>query len=99
MNSIPKSWLYFVLVLLVLMIGGFFLKENRPILDKLSKNEVIYVQIKNGVNRPGIYEMRKGDTLKYLIEKAGGFDKESHSLEYDLNGEIYDGQVIILGDR
>jgi hypothetical protein len=43
--------------------------------------------------------MRKGDTLKYLIEKAGGFDKESHSLEYDLNGEIYDGQVIILGDR
>lgn len=99
MNSIPKSWLYFVLVLLVLVLGGYFLKENRPILDKLSSNETIYVQIKNGVKSPGIYEMRKGDTLKYLIEKAGGFDKESYSLQYDMNDEIYDGQVIYLGDR
>jgi DNA uptake protein ComE-like DNA-binding protein len=99
MDSISKSWLYFLTGLLVFVVGGYFLKENRLILPKAFADERIYVQIKSGVAKPGIYEMSKGEKLKDLIQKAGGFKVDPLAQEIDMNSDLFDGQVIQLGDR
>ncbi|MCB1193156.1 MAG: SLBB domain-containing protein [Leptospiraceae bacterium] len=55
----------------------------------------IYGNIKN----PGIYELKEGEILKKLIDKAGGFINNKDNLGLDLDSVLQDGQVIYINFR
>lgn len=90
--------MYFGLAILIIGIGGFILK-NRSLLDFIYSPNIIYVKISGDVVKPGVYEMREGDILENLIQKAGGLSEEKKNPEYNPDTVLQDGDVIRLGDR
>lgn len=38
----------------------------------------VYVRVEGEVRRPGIYQMKRGDSLTHLIEKAGGLTEDAY---------------------
>ena len=70
---------------------AIFLGNDSHILVK--PNDVIFVDkigevvaVKNGVQVPGIYEMKKGETIKNLVKYAGGLLPTTESSEITLVG-------------
>lgn len=61
-------------------------------------NTKISVKITGNVPNPGTYTMYEGDTVKDLVEKAGGLPEEydKTSLPISLLSELFDGQLVVI---
>ncbi|MCI9234324.1 MAG: hypothetical protein HFH08_07065, partial [Bacilli bacterium] len=66
-------------ILFFLFIFFCFLKEGEnyqePLLEEIetpTKNDVIQVDIKGAVKKPGVYELSENSRVKDAIEKSGG---------------------------
>ncbi|MGR3765103.1 helix-hairpin-helix domain-containing protein [Rossellomorea sp. NS-SX7] len=73
----------------------------------------VYVDVKGEVKVPGLYEVKKGERLKFVIDKAGGFTREADSNLINLAikvtdemmiyvpkiGEVSAGEPFILGNQ
>ena len=59
-------------------------------------DEKIYVYILGEVNNSGVIEVKYGDRLKDVIEKAGGFTAEADVEKVNLAYQVEDGQKIVI---
>ncbi len=77
-----------------------FLEEQQPVVHSEEEieffKEEIVVDIKGAVNRPGVYEMEKGDRVVNVIEKAEGFHKEANKDLINLAALLEDEMVIYV---
>ena len=76
-------------------------EENKEQKDDNSKEQIvngggIFVYIDGYINNPGVYEIKKNDRIKTLIDKAGGF-KEGYSIKnINLAAKLSDGDKIYI---
>lgn len=55
-----------------------------------------YVDIKGAVHSPGVYQMREGDRIQQLIDRAGGFTEEADQSQINLAQKVADQMVVVV---
>jgi competence protein ComEA len=100
--------LLIICLIIIFIIGGIFLYYNEQNKENILINnikedlvlkeeikptyELIYVDIKGAVKNPGVYEMKSGDLIIDVINKAGGLletsDTSITNLAYKINDEL-----------
>ena len=63
--------------------------------NQLEENNYINVEIKGEIEKPGIYELKKGSNLKDLLDIAIILDSSDLS-SYSLNTALYNNQIIVI---
>lgn len=63
--------------------------------NQLKENNYISVEIKGEIEKPGIYELKKGSKLKDLLDIAIILDSSDLS-SYSLNTALYNNQIIVI---
>ena len=63
--------------------------------NQLEENNYISVEIKGEIEKPGIYELKKGSNLKDLLDIAIILDSSDLS-PYSLNTALYNNQIIVI---
>jgi competence protein ComEA len=69
-------------------------KETEP--EELKIVEKVFVDVKGEVVKPGLYEVRQGDRLKFVIDKAGGFTAEADKKVINLAVKVSDEMMIYV---
>lgn len=69
-------------------------KETEP--EELKMVEKVFVDIKGEVVKPGLYEVRQGDRLKFVIDRAGGFTAEADKKVINLAVKVSDEMMIYV---
>lgn len=64
--------------------------------EVLPFSEQIMVDIKGGVNVPGVYELKEGDRLLDVVELAGGLVSEADSQRINLAQRLTDQMMIYI---
>lgn len=59
-------------------------------------NKIGYCDVKGNVNNPGVYEILENDTIKNIIDKAGGLKKNSYTDNINLSKKVTDEMVIYI---
>lgn len=67
-------------------------EENKEESDE--KLETIFVYITGEINKPGIYEMKKGSRIKDVVDAAGGFTNNADEVSVNLSEKVSDEQHI-----
>lgn len=62
-------------------------------------NKIGYCDIKGNVNNPGVYEVLENDTIKNIIDKAGGLKKNSYTDNINLSKKVNDEMVIYIHSK
>jgi competence protein ComEA len=60
------------------------------------ENASVYVDVKGEVEAPGLYEVRKGERLKFVIDRAGGFTPQADSNIINLAIKVTDEMLIYV---
>ena len=77
-------------------------QEIRPIISKKEESpedklkEVVKVDIKGEINKPGIYSLSSEARIIDVIEKAGGLTKNANTTVINLSKKVKDEMVIIV---
>ena len=58
--------------------------------------ENVYVDVKGQVVNPGLYEVRQGDRLKFVIDRAGGFTEDADRKMINLAVKVSDEMMIYV---
>lgn len=58
--------------------------------------ELIYVDVKGAVKKPGVYALEQGSRVIDAIEKSGGLSKGADTSVINLSKKLEDGAVIII---
>jgi competence protein ComEA len=69
-------------------------KEKEP--ETVKSVEKVYVDVKGEVVHPGLYEVRQGDRLKFVIDRAGGFTAEADKKVINLAVKVSDEMMIYV---
>ena len=98
-------------LLLLVGVGGLLPKKEEAVeeseavvttvlAEKTEENTtleaVIFVDIKGGVKKPGVYQMKAGDRVKDAIDAAGGLTAEADSQKVNLAQRVEDQMVIVV---
>lgn len=98
-------------LLLLVGVGGLLPKKEEAVeeseavvttvlAEKTEENttleEVIFVDIKGAVKKPGVYQMKAGDRVKDAIDAAGGLTAEADSQKVNLAQRVEDQMVIVV---
>ena len=92
---------------------GDSLNENFTLLDKneddllledetdddAKENEAMKVHITGQINREGVYEIKDGDRLEDLINKAGGLSPDADSKSLNLAMKLEDQMKIYIPSK
>ena len=70
-------------------------QESRDVKEK-PKVEQIYVDLKGSVNHPGVYQMKKGDRVVDVLQKAGGLTKKADKSKVNLALKLADEMMIYI---
>ena len=63
----------------------------------MNNNDVIgFCDIKGGVEKPGVYEIRERDTINDVIIKAGGLKKDAYTDNINMSKIVKDEMVIYI---
>ncbi|KAA0560568.1 hypothetical protein F0342_22555 [Bacillus sp. CH30_1T] len=68
--------------------------EKEP--EELKIVEKVFVDVKGEVVKPGLYEVRQGDRLKFVIDRAGGFTAEADKKVINLAVKVSDEMMIYV---
>ncbi len=72
-------------------------KEEEEIEPEQVKDpERVYVDVKGEVVKPGLYEVRQGDRLKFVIDRAGGFTEEADEKVINLAVKVIDEMMVYV---
>jgi competence protein ComEA len=70
--------------------------ENPEEPEKAKSPETVYVDVKGEVVNPGLYEVKQGDRLKFVIDRAGGFTKDADKKLMNLAVKVTDEMMIYV---
>lgn len=68
--------------------------ESKPVDEK--EPQIFKVDVKGAVIRPGVYEVKEGERVIDVIERAGGFRENADSLQVNLSQRVHDEMVIYV---
>ncbi|MCC5801494.1 helix-hairpin-helix domain-containing protein [Rossellomorea vietnamensis] len=72
-------------------------KPEKPETPEIEKSrETVYVDVKGEVVKPGLYEVKQGDRLKFVIDRAGGFTKDADKKLMNLAVKVTDEMMIYV---
>lgn len=57
------------------------------------------VSVRGAVNDPGVYELREGDRINDLIERAGGTTPEADLADINLAARLIDGTTLLVPEK
>lgn len=69
--------------------------EEKKVEDKIEVN-MISVDIKGAVSKPGVYTLREGSIVDDVIKLAGGVNKNANTKEINLSKKLKDEMVIVI---
>ncbi|MCA1057982.1 helix-hairpin-helix domain-containing protein [Rossellomorea aquimaris] len=69
-------------------------KKENPKLEKDAEN--VFVDVKGEVMKPGLYEVRQGERLKFVIDRAGGFTDDADKKMMNLAVKVTDEMMIYV---
>ncbi|MGG4168762.1 helix-hairpin-helix domain-containing protein [Rossellomorea vietnamensis] len=72
------------------------IKPENPETETAKSPEKVYVDVKGEVVNPGLYEVRQGDRLKFVIDRAGGFTKDADKKLMNLAVKVTDEMMIYV---
>ena len=68
---------------------------NAPSIEDID-SEYIYVDVKGEIKNPGVYKVKTGTRLYYVIELAGGLNSDANDLLINLSVILKDQDVVIV---
>ncbi|WP_156291127.1 helix-hairpin-helix domain-containing protein [Oceanobacillus salinisoli] len=72
---------------------------NTETLEMKSEEQLtqeILVDVKGAIIEPGVYEMKAGDRVNDVIDKAGGFTKEADQTQVNLAQKVHDEMIVMV---
>lgn len=82
---------------------NFYNKKEEPISCNEEEIEeeknLIYVDLKGEVNKPGVYEVEQGAIVNDLINMAQGFTKNANQDNINLSKKLSDEMVIVVSKK
>jgi competence protein ComEA len=61
-----------------------------------SEEDSVFVDVKGSVKHPGLYKVKKGERLKYVIDSAGGFTADADIKLINLSVKVTDEMLIYV---
>lgn len=114
-SKLKKYWLLFIIFVLFIVINDLFLlhsfKSNKKDIDNnivVKNNEsdeineeknIINVDIKGEVKKPGVYKVDNSMIVNDVIKLAGGLKKGATTSNINLSKKLYDQMVIIISSK
>ena len=106
-SKINYKKLIFPTIIILIYVGGFVYLLNTinnkkevhhetEIVEKVGKEESIYVDIKGSVAKPGVYKLNNGSRVVDAISVAGGTNKDANTRFINLSKLLNDGDVIVV---
>ncbi|MEY8256820.1 ComEA family DNA-binding protein [Erysipelotrichaceae bacterium 66-17] len=90
----------FLLCILLIVFFGFALAGRyEPVELSKTVSSVIQVEIKGGVNTPGVYELKRGSSLEEAIQAAGGTSEDADLSAISLTTTIEHDELIVIPAR
>lgn len=69
------------------------------LVDSSNMENKIKVEVKGEVENAGVYEVREGDRIEDVIDKAGGFTSNAYSDNINLSMKVSDELVIFVSSK
>ncbi|NQD66622.1 hypothetical protein HP456_11900 [Bacillus haikouensis] len=63
------------------------------------EEENVFVDVKGSVKKPGLYKVKRGERLKFVIDRAGGFTAEADIKLINLAVKVSDEMLIYVPER
>ncbi|WP_295746103.1 helix-hairpin-helix domain-containing protein [uncultured Limosilactobacillus sp.] len=60
------------------------------------KSGKVFVDVKGAVNKPGVYELRRGSRIAEAVNQAGGFRPDADNNQVNLAKQVNDQQMIYI---
>jgi competence protein ComEA len=99
--TIRKEWLAgFILILilgLIYVLNPKQVEEQAVLLPP--ESQTIEVYINGAVKNPGVYEVRSGQRVNDLLERAGGFNDDADQMRINLARQVEDGEMIWIYEK
>lgn len=88
-----------LLILCLAALGSLLTGRMQPVsLDK-ALSSVLQAEIKGEVSQPGVYTLKRGDTLEALLKQAEGPTEQADLSALSLLEEVEDGAVVVIPAR
>ncbi len=71
-------------------------KEETIKEEPIEENNLIYVDVKGEVKKPGVYEISNNSRVSDVIELSGGLTKNANTRFINLSKQLNDGDVIVI---
>lgn len=71
-------------------------KETQSLSEGQDIKEIIVVDVKGEVEKPGVYELKEGSRVKDAIETAGGMTNKAEPLSVNLAQKLLDEMVVYV---
>ena len=98
--------LVFIVVLIGFIYSNYVTIKNNDYVDKevvsedketkKEEKQILKVDIKGEIKKPGVYEIEENDRVIDIINKAGGLTKRSNTDHINLSKKLKDESVIII---
>lgn len=96
---IKRIRFFLVLLLGTVISSGLLIGRMTPLsLDK-TLSATLQAEIKGEVNEPGVYTLKRGDSLKALIQAASGTTEQADLSAFALLDEIEENEVVVIPAR
>ncbi|KAA0762540.1 helix-hairpin-helix domain-containing protein [Bacillus sp. SH5-2] len=75
-------------------------KKSKPkISDAKEQKKIIVIDLKGAVSKEGVYEMKEGDRVKDVVQKAGGFLPEVDMKKVNLAQIVQDQMILYIPSK
>ncbi|MBE5104320.1 helix-hairpin-helix domain-containing protein [Bacillus thuringiensis] len=74
-------------------------KSKSKISDTKEQKKIIMIDVKGAVSKEGVYEMKEGDRVKEVVQKAGGFLPEVDMKKVNLAQIVQDQMILYIPSK
>lgn len=78
-------------------------QQKNQVISETSSNRdndsMVYVDIKGSVKNEGVYQLKNGQRVKDVVDKAGGFKEEADKTSVNLSQKLSDEMLIYVASK